>query len=881
MTRLVRLSLLVMVFLGAAAPMLAQAPVAPGGIATRIAAAPAAQGADSVGYHLETTPGVRSFGPASGTAAVDPARGVRIPFTFAVPASAVAGRFVLGRVFLAWPAGGRDSVELAVDVAARRDLTFWVGAETVTATGGAMIELGYRLHNRGNGSDTLGITVDAPQGWTARTLPSIVGLAPGDTAAGTVQLALPEHAAAGEEHHIRITVRGSDVQRSHSVRAVVVSEEGWLGGVAHVPGRIFVGSSSGGGGAPGVGLQAAGEVRPGARVSVALRHSDDLDIAPAFVTSLGGPRVQLGVETRSWDLRLGDIFAPADILMGPVVQGRGGEVEVRHGRGSAGLFVATPQSYRLIGETGLLLRGTTGLDTELGRFGLNAGSVRRESDLFGPTARTGIATTWRYRVKRHDLDAEAGMLAVSGDSGGASGFAGQARYLYTFERGSVTARLRKVPATTRASAGQGNEAFLATTFLVTPSTSAIGWAYAASAPHADGTPYGSSRGGAAGLRMRFPREVQGELLGTYRAGRIIGDTFPTTVTRAVRAALDIPLGAFTLESDAELGSVRSDEARPYRTIRAGARWSAYRQWGWLGLSHYDLGLGTPLTGLDVAGAVTVRAVELKGGLNLRLSGLGASNALSFWSGATVPLTRDLGLALGADRQAGSSSPWRFSLGISHAFGLPLPLPRQAPLQGVVFEDLNGNRTQDPGEPRLGGIGLLLGPLRTESGPDGRFRFFDAAPGELRLDRSGLPLGVVVPAEVHLPTRGYVEIPVIRTAALELQIFMDRDGDRLKDEVEDFAAGAVVSVRDAGGRTRDAMADDDGRVRFGSLPPGPYTVLIYPQGGGREASIPTEIEILLEPAGTLSQLVPIPFRRREIRGQGSSPAGLDLQPSERR
>ena len=838
-----------------------QAPVQPGGVATVVAAVPARAGVDSARFELAAAPDVRVFGRGAGMVAA----GARLPFTFGLPAAATAGRLVVARLELAWPDGARDSLELAVEIAARHAATFWLGAESITTTPGAPLRVGFRLQNRGNAVDTFAVVVDGPRGWDARPVPATVVLAPGDTATGTVRLAAPAGARPGEEHLVRVGLSGRNVLESRSFQAFVLGEEGWLGGVAHVPGTVFVGSSSDIDGLPGVSLDAAGEARPGVNVAVALRHPGTLEVAPALRGRLTGPRLRVGISTPDWDLTLGDVFTPADVLNGPVSQGRGVQATVRHQELTAELMVAAPLSYGLDGESGLITRAAASLGTPLGRFGVQAASVRRESALFGRDERAGAALTWNLRRPGHELTVKAGLLGVADTASSSAGFTGTARYLHTFDRGTVTARLRAVPATTRAGAGSGNEAFLSGTFDVSRSASLVGWGFLGSSPLADGSPHAASRAGAAGVRVRLPLDIDAEALATYRESRMVGDTLPAGITRAARFTVGLPVAALALEADAEIGTVSAADTRPFRQLRAGARWAARRQWAWIGLAHYDFGTGTPLTALDLAGALAVRRVDVQGGLNVPLSG----GDPSLWTSATVPVNRHIHLSMGVDHRPSSlTAPWRVSLGVGRTFGLPLPLPRQPALHGRVFEDLDGDRLRDEGEPWLEGISLVLGPVRARTDALGAFAFYDGARGALRLDATALAAGYVIPAEVALPGSGRVEVPLIRAASLELRIFLDRDGDREKDEIEAYATGAVVSLVDATGRTRDAATDDAGRVRFGNLAPGRYTIRIYTGSGAGADEAPAESVVELGPGEAAETTIAVPLRRREIRFQGS-------------
>ncbi|HUE77278.1 MAG TPA: carboxypeptidase regulatory-like domain-containing protein, partial [Longimicrobiales bacterium] len=775
------------------------------------------------------------------------------------------GAFRLGQVRFDWPDGRRDSLDLEVTVLPRRAVTFWVGAEEVTVSPGEAVEVGYRLRNRGNATDTFRISVSAPSGWEPRVTPATIALAPGDTAAGTVRFMPPVNASRGAEHIVRVALTGPDVRESSGLRTLVVAEAGWLGELAHIPGTLFVGSSSDAQGVPGVALEAAGEVRPGTRVGLMVRHSDDLHPAPALRGQLGGPRLRLTIDAPSWSLRTGDVFTPFDLLAGPVMQGRGIELAGHRGNAAGEVLVAAPWSYGALGESGHIVRGAASLATDYGRFGLKAASVRRGSDLFGQRSQGGGVVAWSYRSAGHDVAVEGGVLAVDAEGAGATGFAGQARYSLSFSRGTVTARLRKVPATTRTSASQGNEAFASGSVRITDMVSATGWAFAASSPFTDDGPYAAVRGAAGGAKFRLPRGIESELLGSYRESEIVRDSVPLGITRSIRASLDVPVGPIVLEANAQLGTTSAAGTRPYQQLRSGVRWVDHGRWLWAGASYYDIGIGTPRAGVDLAGSMDIRGADVRGGLTARLGSADTTRRISLWTAATVPVTRETRLSLGLDhRPTAITSAWRLSLGASRAFGVPLPLRRQPALHGLVFEDLDGDRIRDDNEPLVPGVRLLLGPLRAATGDDGRFRFYDRAHGSLRLDPGRLRPGFVVPADLHLPTTGYVEIPVIRTASLQLTLFFDRDGDQAMSDLETLAAGVVVSLRDVTGRTRDAATDAQGRVRFGGLAPGVYTVTVHAPTSGRAGAPTIELRLTVEPGAAVQRTIPLPLRTREIR-----------------
>jgi hypothetical protein len=197
------------------------------------------------------------------------------------------------------------------------------------------------------------------------------------------------------------------------------------------------------------------------------------------------------------------------------------------------------------------------------------------------------------------------------------------------------------------------------------------------------------------------------------------------------------------------------------------------------------------------------------------------------------------------------------------------MPRRPVLQGVVFEDRNGNRRMDDGEPARPGVSVLFGPLRTTTDERGRFRFIDRVDGALRVDPAALPAGIVVPPDLHLARTGTVAIPLIRTGSLELNLYLDRDHDAIRDPGESPARGALVSLRDARGRARDAVVDSEGRVRFGGLEPGPYLVLVFLVGNGRTSPRPLREAVEVRPGENLVSEIALPPHQRRIRIRGGS------------
>lgn len=868
-----RLLALLMVALAAPAAARGQA-TDPGGVVTTVVtlAPPAGARPDSVHYRVEMADGFRLFARAAGAAEV---RGdlIRLPLTFGVAPTAPAGDVQAGRVVADWD-GAETVATFHVEVRPRFEISFWLGAEESRVSPGAPLEIGYRLGNRGNAEDTVLIRLQAPGAWTQRVTPARVILAAGDTAVGTIQLVPPEDAAPGVERLIVAEARGREADVTRATRVVVVGEDRWFGDLASVPSTVFLGSSTGSGGIGGVAVRAQGQVRPGTRLSIDYRYNDQPVAAPAFRSALTGPRFRIGLQQRDLQLRVGDVFTRSDLFTGPSVHGAGLDLAWSVDDLDAAIFVAKPVNG-LGDEDGHVIRASTGLRTGMGTFSASFSDLRRDASVFdGYDIRAG-GVRYDLAAGPHRLRVQAGVMRVSSDTIGArTGATVEAEYRLGTNGASLTARVRTVPAVVQRTATFGDELLLSGSADLFQGLSAIGWGFATRSPLLGVREEPWNRGLVAGLRYLTSSSAQLQLTGNLRTSE--APAYGTSLDqRTLRGTVDAPVGPFVAELDAEFGHAihglgGATTTLPYRYLRVGARWSAGSQWGWLGMSYRDTGLGQGLTYVDVAGALEAGRVELQGGLSSRLGGVPLPDALSVWTGTTVEITRDIRATLGVDYlPTGLGDRWRFSLGLTRAFNLPLPMRREPHAYGMVYEDRNGNRVRDDGEPALPGVVLRLGILSDTTDQDGHFAFMDPVQGRLAIDGSRLPLGLMVPSDVALPAAGYVEIPVVRTAALEIQLFIDRDNDGERDTAEDPASGVVVSVTGPDGRTRDVAADARGSLRLNGLTPGHHTLRIHPPATRRTGGPPIEVELDVPPGGTVSRTIAVPLRQREIRIGGST------------
>jgi hypothetical protein len=847
------------------------ATVEPGGVATIVVVARAPGPGDTVTYTFHTAPGIRLFAPATGTETGEEGT-VLIPFTLGVPADAHAGTVHAGSVDLTWGSGPRETRAVAVEVRPRRGAELMLGSESVAATPGGMVRIDFELHNGGNAPDTFRLDVGSPAAWSAVFNPALV-VAAGAGATGSVRLVVSPTARRGEEHVVRLTVTGQGVRIARSARVVVVGDETRIGSLAMVPGSIFLGSSTGPGGTvPSVGLAAAGEIRPGTRATVAVRHVDGVAPAPAFRRDLAGPRLLLALDGPASSVRAGDVFAAPDLILGPMIQGRGLDGAIARGALTAHGFIARPWSDVGLPDRGHMARAALVFNTAAGQFGLAAGTSNRTGQL-GIHSQSGATATYRVRSGGHDLQADLGVLRVGDDSVAVTGPAARLDYTLDLRRLGLSAMLRTVPATTARTTSYGDEARVAASVDVGRGITATGWAFASEAPPVGTGRRSASKGAAGGLRVRLPGRISARILGSYRETRIRAGTADGSGSagnrsiRSVRSGLDIPVGPFTVEGQIESGTLSGPVQRPHRNGRLGVRWVSGNQWAWVGVSRQDYG-GGPLTSLDLNGAVRISTAELQGGFQARTGQTDPLHILSAWSAVTVPVTQTTALVAGVEQwNATGGGSARISLGVSRSLGVPLPFPRIPVIQGIVFEDLNGNGIRDPGEPALPRVPISMGLLRTETGPDGVFRFYDTAQGDLFVDGAGLPEGMLS-ATPPLPSSAAsgraIQIPVIRTGSLELTIFFDRDGDGRFQDQDQPAAGAVAVLTGSQGNMWETVADRHGTVRFRALPPGEYVLHVYRPGADPGRLRPHVRELVVAPGSATREMIPLPHRHLEIR-----------------
>lgn len=839
-----------------------------GEVATVILRVPAPEGVDSAAYTLRLDAGFQAFIPAEGRVGrIDDL--FLVPVSFATPDRLPAGQVSVGQITIRVDGHGVTERELAVRVRERRDVVFALDAEEMTVAPDGVAGVPFRVHNRGNLADTLYLDVRAEEGWSLVNAPRLV-LEPGDSATGVVRIAAPSTASPGDRKLVLVAARSVAGEQVRTLGMVVVSPSGWLGDLAHVPSSVFIGQALGTGLSPVVALTGAGRIGPDTEVRLDLRHTGGGVVDPALQRELAGAGLRVAVTRPDLEVAAGDVYGFESTLSGSLRQARGlrSEYDDPNGPLSFRALAALPEDYGS-GTGGHVLHGEAGLETSFGQLAVLAGDILEPArGTLAAIRSSGGGVRWSGERGPHRGSVEATFVQLTAaDSLREAGPALEVQYQLATDALNGRLRVRQVPGAATGPGGQGNELAGSFSATVAPRLTLVGWGYRtrqAFLGHGSTAAATAANLGLRGRVGRFQLQLGGNL--SDRVTHTAVDSFDVARS-TVRGEAIYTRGSFALQSDAEIGTSRELGRRGgYQALGASARWYGQSRWGWMRILHTRRPGGLESTTFHAGGTVSFGPAELSGGLSTTLAG--DVGTTSFWSGTEIRAQRNLSVHIGASARPTLGAPdWTFSIGVRRRLNLPLPVARQPDLHGVVFDDANDNGVRDPGEPAVPGVRLNLGYLEATTDDQGRFAFRDANGARLQVRSGQLPLGYLLSPHTVLPTRGDASIPLLRTATVHLELFLDRDEDGARDRAESPADGAVVTLTDERGRRRTTTADSTGRVRVTGLLPGHYAVTAQPAGSRSGDDPEVLMEVELAPGAEVHHTLAVPLRRRTIRMGG--------------
>ncbi|HUP18883.1 MAG TPA: hypothetical protein VM778_02895 [Gemmatimonadota bacterium] len=855
----------------AATPADAQEPprIEPGSVATVVPAIEPPAGFDralAVRHRFAPAEGVRLLGPAQGETRA-PARGpLRVPLAVWIDPMQTAGPLVAGTLEIEWPDGSRESRAVRIDVAARRVLRLEVDPPDATPAN-ATLEVRARVANQGNAADTVRLTIEPDGTWPGADAAPVT-LAPGESAEVILKLRVPSRARPGETRRIAIHAAGVESRESARVIALVGRPRG-PAGLASVPATIFLGTAgtmSDGARRPVVAIEARGGLGPRTDVALSLRDADAAGTAAAFRRYAGGSEIRLEIGRPRWRAVFGETSAHALPLAGGVMSGRGVRVNARRGRMSAEILAARPSVAGTFPRDGHEWLAQAGLDTSWGEIEAVFSDAERTfgMDRSGPRIR---AAGLRWALPYHDihsLTAEAGLVRLEDGEGTVrSGPSAAARYAYRAPGTALSLHARTVPGSVPG-AGGGDALAAGASRRLFGRTSLTGSAHWGRLPTIDGASADAYRGGSLGLRYA-KRDVRLEIGAQARATDGTDAGVAATERRSVTASAFLPAGPARLDLRAEAGTTRIDGVESDAiALHARLPWSGARGYAAIGASWYRDGGRDGILLAHADGQLRFDAVDLTGAIYLRDTGDGART--EGWGSVAWRATGSTALVVGAERRDAlpGGDPWSFSVGIRQSFGLLLPFRPDDAVSGFVFEDTDGDGRRGTGERGLPGVRLRLGALEATTDGSGRFTFPEAprGGGRLRVDVTSLDDRSLAAPELSTEG-GPVEIPIVRSASIEIRPFHDLNGDGVRDPAEP-AIASHVTLRDARGRRLDVETDARGRARFHGVLPGSWAVSVVVEAGTDLRASETALEIEAAAGETVEVDVPLPGMKREIR-----------------
>lgn len=833
-------------------------------------------------FELRPAPGFRLLGPPRGELSLRAGDVPVLPVTVSVGGSLEAGPREAVVAVLARD-GTRDSAVARVEIRPRRGLALRLSSDRPEVRLGERMAVRFEVANRGNAPDTVRLAVDTRIG-TVRGLPAFLVVEPFGRSEGSFQVDVEAPSLAGSSAGILVTARGAGPAVHERLAIPVRLDEGPFDRWARIPTSVFVGTSLYPGtgslaSSPAFGIESGGLLRPDVRLSVSA-HGAPPDVSGfAFRGYPLGPRFRAELATRHLDLAGGQIFTRVSSLAGASLQGAGGRVVVRTGRVTLLAHAAAPLDAGGEAVGGHQLLSEAGIRTPAGAFGTQLLLEDRGESRLAPSRRLASALlTYRSSgPSAHSLSAEAGWMriAIPGTSRPSEGPALHGRY--TFARGphllDLTARLR--PATDSDRGLPPNEVRLQGLLGAWRHAGLLGEAYLVDRPRTSGTLADRIRGLALGVWL-LDGPNRFEIRGREQASS--GPV--STSRRTVEGLATVQLGSGFLDARAEAGEVSTGGRRgPLVRLDAGWNLRSERGWGRAGLLLVESPASPAGLSVQLAGSYRLAPrVEIYGSATSSVTRFDIRRSVFAELGTEVDIGAGLSALAAVERAEGlyGSGATRVSVGVRK--GLPLPVPVRQPggIQGIVFEDANGNGRFDPGEPLLDGVRLTMGSAVATT-REGRFEFRETAGrGPLRVDGASLGSEFVPPGPVLHAGDELVPVPVYRGAALRARLFVDEDRDGVQDPTEIPLLGASIRIERAGEEAWEIPVGPDGGVALSSIRPGSWTIRVVPESVSGRLAAPAPLTLSVLGGEDLD--VRIPVSRREVRfhdaATGADEAGAE-------
>lgn len=840
--------------------------------------------------------------------------------TFGVPARAAAGRAPVAEVSFETADGQRATVTVEVEVAVVRTLDLDLLQQATGTKAGGKITLRYRLTNQGNAADTIAMRYELPYGWSAAERESGSVVVPrGSSVLRQAVVQVPNTASPGSFAIVMHATNAMGTARAEERMYVEVpaNRSGPSGRAISLNTSISSTTGSAGGGSALMGLAFSGPIFRDVELSV------DATSAPALsdqgryrLSSLGQfpqpPNIMLS--RGPGHLRIGGVGASFSELTGQGAGGRGlafgwesPQLSIKTAFAGQGLGFgdATPTADRIespevagvrlsrLVSPNLWITGTVARLDEgkaiMGRKLDVAGLGVTVPSLFGGTLESEAAyrrfsegsgiglfseftrTSARERMQFRAIVAPGGTAAYAGARTALSGYMSHAL--------STKWQLGGQGYLTQTSGGAGTSA------------NAVGGAITPQYFVRKGLSLGLDAGGSfQSLQSRGVSFGSDEQHLSSTVNLVLDkQTGLSVTTTAARVTRGLDFGTVDV-GDARLSSGRGSILA--QVTRGTERFGTLLL---LGQASRD---GSNSVGLPRQHQLSVRLdrfpLFLPGGSSIYATGIvqnlgwfGDRPSVTTLRGdLTAELPLGIALTFAADRNplvsVAGAGPWSTSLRVSRTSYLTMPaFLRFGSRGGLIYEDLNGNGIQDPGEPGMGGVIIRRGDQSATTEEDGSFKFTNSGGAHterLRIDPRSLPAGWMEKGTPISEEEGkrVRAIGVVPTSAVRMHLIMRREDLGATGSID--LTQVVVIARDSLQRTYLAQPTDSITQSFSALPPGSYRMSVDASAAGAAIQItqmPTNFRVGSERKGHDYDVV---LSTRSVKLKSFGPRAEDKAPA---
>lgn len=183
--------------------------------------------------------------------------------------------------------------------------------------------------------------------------------------------------------------------------------------------------------------------------------------------------------------------------------------------------------------------------------------------------------------------------------------------------------------------------------------------------------------------------------------------------------------------------------------------------------------------------------------------------------------------------AGGVTEVQLNIGSGGSAQVNFTLLAQGVIQGVVYEDRNGNGSQDSSEPGVGGVVITRGDgATTTTSANGSFKYSNVTPGNYTV-RMTVPAGYFAAGDTEHQANvinggaAQANFRLLAKGSIQGVVYQDLNLNGVQDNDEPGVAGVTVT-RGTGGPS--TTTDANGSYLFGDVPPGSYPIsIVLPNG----------------------------------------------------